>query len=322
MRPFPLIAAGRFGVFTYAEAIADGWTDKGLRCAIRRGSLCRLRPGVFGAPLDRADDRFAAARQDLARAAIAAVLANPTAAASHTSAAVLHGLPAWYLPSTPCITVPPRFVGDVEAAHLHRATMSADHVVNDAVARTSVPRTVVDVGREHGVLSALVTADAALHIGLVTPSELRGQLHDCRGWPGVRAARQAIGFADDRAESPLESASRFNLDGRVPTPELQASIFDHLGGFLGRCDFLWDELGVVGEADGMDKYDDARRTSLREEKLRQERFEQAGLIVVRWGSADLTTVDRLVERLRAAFDRAARSSEPRRWRVLHLPKAA
>jgi hypothetical protein len=75
-------------------------------------------------------------------------------------------------------------------------------------------------------------------------------------------------------ESALESASRFKLDGRVPTPELQASIFDHLGTFLGRCDLLWDEVGAVGEADGLDKYDDAQRSSLRQEKLRQERFER------------------------------------------------
>jgi hypothetical protein len=322
VRTFPSVAASRLSVFTYAEAIADRWTDKALRWAVDRGSLIRLRPGVFGAPLDRPDNTFAAARQEVARAAIAAVLANPAAVVSHASAAVVHGLPAWYLPRLPCITVPPNFVGDVEAAHLHRARLPADHVVADAVGRTSVPRTVVDVGREHGVLSALVTADAALNAGLVTPAELRGRLHDCRGWPGVRAARQAIELADGRAESALESASRFKLDGRVPTPELQASIFDPLGNFLGRCDFLWDEVGVVGEADGMDKYDDAQRTSLREEKLRQERFERAGLVVVRWGSADLNDIDGLVARLRAAYARAARQSEPRRWRVLYRPRAA
>ncbi|PZS32837.1 MAG: hypothetical protein DLM59_07420 [Pseudonocardiales bacterium] len=302
-------------MFTYAEAIADGWTGKALRCAVERSALSRLRPGVFAEPIERPGDRFVAARTELARAAIAAVLANPTAVASHTSAAVLLGLTVWYLPRTPCITVPPRFVGDVEAAHLHRARMPTGHVLAGEAARTAAARTVIDVGREHGALSALVTADAAMHMGLVTRAELRAQLHDCRGWPGVRAARQAIGFADDRAESALESASRFKLDARVPTPELQASIYDNAGTFLGRCDFLWDELGVVGEADGMDKYDDLERTSLREEKLRQERFEQAGLVVVRWGSADLSNVDRLVARLRSAYARAAQRTEPRRWCV-------
>ena len=79
---------------------------------------------------------------------------------------------------------------------------------------------------------------------------------------------------------------------------------------------------MIGEADGMDKYDDLQRTSLREEKLRQERFEQAGLVVVRWANADLNDIDGLVQRLRAAFARAARTSEPRRWSVLHRPRAA
>ncbi|MGI8506786.1 MAG: hypothetical protein DLM58_21220 [Pseudonocardiales bacterium] len=322
MHPYPPVAAARLGVFTYAEAIASGWTDKALRWAVNRATLIRLRSGVFGIPVARPTNPFVAARQHIARAAIAAVLANPAAAASHTCAAVLDGLPVWYLPGSPCVTVPPRFVGDIESTHLHRARMPADHLVSGAVAQTAVARTVIDIGREHGALSAVVTADAALHRGLVTPAQLRGQLHDCRGWPGVRAARHAIAFADERAESALESASRFRLDGRVPTPELQASVFDQLGTFRGRCDFLWEEHGVVGEADGMEKYDDDAQISLREEKLRQESFEQAGLVVVRWVRADLDNVDALVDRIRAAFARAARLAEPRRWNVLHRPRAA
>jgi hypothetical protein len=322
MRPFPSTPAGRLGLFTYAQAISDGWTDKALRCAVNRGSLVRHRPGIFGPPFVQPDDSYVAARRAVATAAIAAVLANPSAAASHTSAAVMHGLPVWYLSALPCITVPPSFVGDVEAAHLHRAQLPPGHLVAGAVRTTDVARTVIDIGREHGVLSAVVAADAALHTGRLGVDTLRAQLLDCRGWPGVLAARRAGDFADERSESPLESASRFKLDGLVPAPDLQASIFDEYGHFLGRTDFLWDEPGVVGEADGMEKYDDAERTSLREEKLRQERFEQAGLVVVRWGSDDLSRIEALVHRIRGAFARAARQTEPRRWRALHRPKAA
>jgi hypothetical protein len=142
------------------------------------------------------------------------------------------------------------------------------------------------------------------------------------GWPGVRAARRAIEFADGRSESPLESASRLKLAGLVPAPALQTSIFGHDGRFLARSDFLWEEFGVVGEADGMEKYDDPDGTSLRREKLRQEALEQSGLIVVRWGAVDLDRVDGLVARLRSAFARGRRQTEPRRWRVLRTPKAA
>lgn len=317
----PLAAADSLGVFTRSEAISAGWTSAALRYAVERGWLIRLRPGVFVPPLAPATDKYAARRRDLTVAAIAAVLANPSSVASHTAAGVLHQLPLWYLPDLPCITVPPKFVGDVAGAHLHRARLPRIHVVARPVATTSVPRTVVDIGREHGELSALVAADAALHSGLTTVRALRTHLRDCRGWPGVRAARRAIDFADERAESPLESVSRLKLHGFVPRPELQMSIFDQQGTFLGRSDFLWDEFGVVGEADGMQKYDDVEQMSLREEKLRQERLEQSGLIVVRWGRDDLNRIEHLVGRLREAFARAARRNEPQRWRVLR-PDAA
>lgn len=323
MRPLPITTADRLGLFTYAEAISGGWTTKALRCAVERGSVVRHRPGVFGSSPIRPANKYLAARQDMAVAALAAVLANPAAAASHTSAAVLHGLAVWYLPELPCITVPPGFVGDVEGAHLHRAQMPIGHLCAGGVGTTDIARTVIDIGREHGVVSAVVAAEAALHAGRVSPDTLRTRLRDCRGWPGVRAARQAIEFTDERSESPLESASRIKLDGLVPAPDLQARIVDEHGRFLGRTDFLWEELGVAGEADGMEKYDDVEQSSLREEKLRQERLERAGLLVVRWGRSDLETVERLAGRIRAAFARASRSNEPRRWRVVHdRPTAA
>lgn len=72
---------------------------------------------------------------------------------------------------------------------------------------------------------------------------------------------------------------------------------------------------MVGEADGMAKYD-AGPAALRAEKRRQELLEDAGLIVVRWTWADLWAFDPVVARLRAAFARAAHPDRPpRRWQT-------
>ena len=103
--------------------------------------------------------------------------------------------------------------------------------------------------------------------------------------------------------------------GRCPLLKLQRTILDLHGRFLGRVDFLWDDCGVVGEADGLEKYA-LDRESLRSEKLRQERLEQAGLIVIRWGFDDLDSLDRLVNRLLGAL-RRGRNRPPgsRDWRV-------
>jgi hypothetical protein len=315
----PDAAAARLGVFTLDEALAAGWTPKALRHALHRGRLARLRPGVFAAPQPRPENPFAATRQSLCLAATAAALANPRAMVSHASAAALDGLPLWREREVPCLTVPPHFVGDIEGVHLHRAAMPDGHVTHVGAIRTAtVARSVIDIGREEGALSALVTADAALHTGRVTLATLRDRVRECSGWPGVRAARQAIEFADGLAESPLESASRFKLDGRVPPPELQVSIYGDGGMFLGRCDFYWDEEGVVGEADGMQKYDDdPQLRSLRDEKVRQRGLERLGLIVVRWGHAELDDIDALAREINEARDRGARRSGPRRWSAVH-----
>jgi hypothetical protein len=322
----PEAAAHRLGVFSQREARAAGWTPAALRHAVQRERLERLRPGVYGLPQAIPDNRFDAACQRLSVAGFAAALANPSATISHAAAATLHGLATWRQPETPCMTVLPHFVGDIEHAHLHRAQLPAGHVTTvGGVATATIARSVIDIGREDGALSALVTADAALHAKRVDLPTLRDRVRECAGWPGVRAARQAIELADGRSESPLESASRFKLSDRVPTPELQASIFDVDGRFLGRSDFLWEDFGVVGEADGMQKYDDdSARTSMRDEKLRHERFERAGLIVVRWGSDDLKTLDELVGRLKDAYARGRRAdvTARRRWIAVLRPRAA
>jgi hypothetical protein len=323
MRQLPTSCSDRYGVFSHAEALAAGWTGSALAHAVASGALRRLRPGVFAAASPVPVDRHAAARHDLAIAALAAALSNPMGSISHAPAAVLHGLPLWRQRRVPCLTVPPGFVGDVEAAHLHRARLPGGHrILLHLVPVTSVARTIIDIGREHGPLAALVAADAALHTGKVDAATLHDRLLECRGWPGVRAAREAINFADGRSESPLESASRYQLNDLVPTPEPQAWIYDSDGMLLGRTDFLWERFGVVGEVDGLEKYDDPERESLREEKIRQERLERAGLVVVRWGRADLEDIPLLVARLKDAFARGQQVAGPRSWHVVRRPAAA
>lgn len=317
--PFPPESSKpRLGVFTLDEALAAGWTPDALRHAVSRGRIVRLRPGVFGAPQAKPERPFEIRRQQLKIAALAAALANPSSVVSHGSAAAIHALSMWRHPEVPCLTVPPHYVGDIERAHLHRAQLPSSHLVEFAgVPVTDLARTIIDIGREDGALSGVVAADSALHRGLVELTTLWSHARDCRGWPGIRAARRAIEFADGRAESPLESASRFKLDGLVPTPELQMSIYGLDGNFTGRADFLWPEFGVVGEADGLEKYDnDFERMSLRNEKLRQEAFERLGLIVVRWGSQDLAAIEALAERLSNAYERGRQQTGPRNWVAL------
>jgi hypothetical protein len=248
----------------------------------------------------------------LARCATAATLVNPQAVVSHASAAVLFGIALRPTPDVACVTVPSGFVGDIAGVHLHRAALPTASVeLRNGVRITNVERTVIDIGREHGLEAAVVAVDSALHLRLTSRRRLDIALRSHRRWPGVRAARRAVEFADSRSESALESVSRLRLDGRLPAPEPQALIFDE-GSFVGRVDFLWPDEGVVGEADGLVKYDGESDT-LQTEKARQERLERSGLTVVRWGFKDLASMEALVTRISGGLGRGRHHTAPRTW---------
>jgi len=203
----------------------------------------------------------------------------------------------------------------LKSTHLHRAELPDEHVSHkDNFALTEPTRTVLDVARERGVEAGLVAADFALHENLSTRESLAAVSLFCRSWPGVRSARFVASFADGRAESPLESLSRLRMHrSGLAVPELQPLILDAYGVVIARCDFYWDEFGVVGEADGRLKYA-VGGSSIVEEKRRQKALEDAGLVVVRWEWQDLGSFTSVARRLEAAFVRGYPPGSPlRRW---------
>lgn len=184
------------------------------------------------------------------------------------------------------------------------------HVTEIEGVRVTTPaRTVVDLARWVSFRSGVVVADSALQRG-VRPADLEQVARDCARWPGVRKARRVIAFADGRAASPLESISRVLFqDWGLPAPQLQVAVLrDANGKPIYIVDFLWEEFGVVGEADGLLKYDDdPEGLSLRREKLRQEALEDLGYVVVRWTWEDVwRRPDWVVARLQRAFREAER----------------
>jgi hypothetical protein len=240
---------------------------------------------------------------------------------SHLSAALALGLPTVGDLSRSCVTVQRgTALRNLARVHLHRATLSESDVVElDGYRATAPARTVLDLARERGVRAGVVAADHSLHTGLIDRADLKAALDACAGWPGRRSARIVVALADGASESVLESLSRLSLDtARLPTPWLQPSIYDEGGRFLGRCDFYWDDYGVVGEADGDLKYEPGR-AAIVAERRRQQWFEQTGLIVVRWGWADVFDFGPVASRLRTAYARGERPASPRRgWRAVPL----
>jgi hypothetical protein len=118
----------------------------------------------------------------------------------------------------------------------------------------------------------------------------------------LSSGRQILELLDGRSESPLESISRLAMVALGALPRSQVEVFSTDGRFIARVDFYWDNLGLVGEADGREKYTDDQ---LWQEKLRQEALTDRGLVVERWGWSVARRPHLLEAKLAQAFRRAA-----------------
>ncbi len=261
--------AGIGTAFRYRDALAQGATRAGIRRAVEEGRIARYARGVYASGTTRWDE-------------IAAAVARlgGEAVASHETAAELWGLPLLGpAPATIQLTRPRRRTGTDRYPGLtvHHAAVPARHrTLHLGIPVTTPARTAVDIARVRPFRAGVSTADGALRLRRCHREHLLAVTEDCAGWPGVRRAREVAGFADARAANPLESISRVAFhEYRLPRPMLQAEV-----GGLAVVDFLWQEYGVVGEADGMGKYVDL--AALHREKHRQENLEHDGLVVVRW----------------------------------------
>jgi hypothetical protein len=295
-------------VFTTTEAVQSGYAIHEVRRQLRRGEWLALRRGVFCSTRTLHDaESDPVSRHRLLALAEHRALRRP-AWVSHSSAALLYGLPLPRSePSRVFLTAESGVQSRTPRAEIQVcAVPTADRAELDGLPIASVARTVVDLARHYRPDDAVAIGDCALHRGLTDLASLAVVLASCASWRGIIAARTAIARMDGRRESWLESKSAMVIahHGIVP-PEPQVLIADDAGPFA-RVDFLWHPPGVVGEADGAVKYGstDGLRPLI-EEKRRQERLEALGFVVVRWDTGDiLRRAQQTCERIHAALDRA------------------
>jgi hypothetical protein len=289
------------------QLLAAGFTDHELARMRRAGELTSVRRGVYLASPEP-DDPDGRHRLQV-RAAMTELAAG--AVVSHASAALLHGLPTWRMPLSRVQVTRARRSGGRRDPRLHLRTAPlrrADITTADGLPITSVARTVVDLARSAPFESGVVTADAALALGLLTSEDLEEALARCKGWPGCPRARRVVAFADGRSESVGESRSRLAIaNAGLPEPMLQWDVRAAGGRLVGRVDFGWPDDGVVGEFDGRLKYG---RTIIGDrdpgevvfaEKLREDDLRAQGLTVIRWTWDDLVKFAAIAARLDRAL---------------------
>ena len=296
-----------------------------LRSLVRSGDLIRMRQGVYAtkraADWAGADPVRAHALQALAAMATAggaggaagATGAAGAAVASYHSAALLHRLSLLTPPSpspSPSSTVTLTLAKKWSRARPADVVFHASELPKEHVTRlynlpvTTVARTVADLARTLPFMDAVVVADSALNQEKTTKPEILQVLEKGKGWPGVRQARRVIDFADERAESPLESAARVVFaEAGLDPPELQVTIHGERAPFAARVDFLWRAQKVIAEADGLVKYND--RKDLLAERERDHQLREAGYVVVHftWKELFQNAGEPVINRIRSALRR-------------------
>jgi predicted transcriptional regulator of viral defense system len=297
---------------------AQGVTPALLRSLIRSGQLVRMRHGVYATK--RALDWAAA---DPVRAHVLMVMAaratvGRNAVASYHSAARLHRLSLLGTPPPDHVTLTVPLARPWNRARPANVVFHASDLPPEHLARlynlpvTSAARTVTDLARTLPFTDGVVAADSALHQEKTTKPELLRVLEECARWPGAKQARRVVDFADERAESPLESAARVAFDqAGLPRPELQATV--HGPGFAFRVDFRWPGRwpgqAVIAEADGLVKYSD--RKDLLAERERDHLLREAGYTVVHFTWRELfQTPEAVLARIRRALASMEASPAP------------
>lgn len=292
--------------FTFQDAVRGPLGRRSLDLALRRGEIYRVSRGVYAPHLgmDCGRETWELHREEHLHRLRAALRRFPGAVASHTSAAVVHGLPLVIAAGTPVeLTVVERAPQSRRLADLrihHTDSTSTPHVRVHGLRTTTIPRTVADVLRTRRAPHSVAMTDHALAAGLVTLHDIRAELDAQKRWRGRPRALEALTLVDPRRESWLESYSLVTLhEHGHPAPLPQISIHDEHFRFVGRVDALWPRDRTFGEADGAGKYfmhpdetppgepEETARRRLAEEHVRHSRLESLGLVGVRWTGADI-----------------------------------
>jgi very-short-patch-repair endonuclease len=306
--------ADEYGLLTTKDARSAGLSTRDLAALVSSDRLVRLDRGWYSLPLtlppadvDSAWERRRHLHSARTRAALRAREGHTMA--SHHSALVLNGLPA--------------YAADLRQVHLTRSKdtwsrrrpgLTVHQRVPGAWAVDGVIDTgtaIVQTGTTNGPMAALIAADAALHAKRVSQDQLLEACSRVLG-PHTTAVREAVRLADGRTESPGETRLRcaLRLMGFAVTPQFR--IVD--GDFLAIVDFLIEEANLAIEFDGFVKY--GRRSPydlaatpadiVVAEKIREDHVRDLGYGMLRviWPELDATAT--LRRRVDAAVHRSRR----------------
>jgi hypothetical protein len=235
---------------------------------------------------------------------------------SHYTGALLRG---WQLPTLPARRLPVFASVPRDGAHLKRRGLyvartdeaSVGGEVRDGVRVAASWAILAQLAQDLSMLDLVAVVDSAMHMGDCKLVDLEESIRP--GQWGGRQLRQALQFADDRAESWWETPLRLLHVWSGIEVEPQYIVRDHWGNQVARGD-LW----IVGTR-RLHEYDGShhdrpktRRTDLsRDKALHRIDWERYGYV-----STDLTRgADGIIRDAEAALGLPHRPTRLRRWRI-------
>lgn len=151
---------------------------------------------------------------------------------------------------------------------------------------TGPAATGLDLARWHGIKDAVRCLDHGLAQGRITPADIEVALRTAARVHGIGTMRDAAALATPWSESPRESDLKVELwKAGLPAPHQQVNLFDRHGMFVARLDFLWPEIGLGVEYDGLGKFAGGfgvpTSIATRDDVRRQHRIVNLGVLLFR-----------------------------------------
>lgn len=237
---------------------------------------------------------------------------HPTWTFCHESAAVVFGLPVSYRRLDSVCVATSRANRNPRSGSIRWHIVEGDEPVTVQGLRvTSLQRTAFDCMRTVDFGQALAIADGALRVSGCSASSFISHFRRIGGsHTGKAHAMRTMRYADALSESGGESIARAAMIQQgFALPELQVAFPQPLHrGRTYRVDFLWTRLDgskVIGEFDGMQKYEDetmlkgrSMLRSLVDERHREAQLTLYGMPIVRLSYNDVVHANRFTKLLR------------------------
>jgi very-short-patch-repair endonuclease len=279
------VAERQHGVFTRAQGVAAGMSGTAIGRLLRAGQLETVHRNVYRLSSAPASEWTRASAAVLAATTLHTGDAVPVAA-SHWTAAALWQFGPEPAPAEAHVTGARQC--RARGLVMHRSTIAGDErTVLRGIPVTSPPRTLVDLA---GIATSrqLEQAHAAAErIGRVTRREVWAALRRHPGARGCRMLRQLLAELDASGHSPLflrsqaeEAGLAMVRSGDLPRPLSNARI-------LGlEVDFLWPDLRLVMEVDGLSFHSSAE--AVQRDRSRDRTLVMGGYLVLRFTWRQLT----------------------------------